>query len=244
MLQPKLLARFLILLTVFCSLLMLVPWPGLKGGYSGVFRGFGNVVFARFWFWPDGRVRFLNLHSPALIEDIYAELPPGRPAFRKPQPTAVLDTLMVLKNRTTPGQIGMLRTSARSLGYWPTAFFLALVLAKPLPWKRKGWAVLWGLVLVHLFIALRLTLTLMKSGFAADKAYALFELSPFWTRVLARVEGVIVDNPTVSFVVATFIWFIVAFTRREWGALREGALGPAEGNLKAAGPGDRQNKPS
>ena len=132
------------------------------------------------------------------------------------------------------------RNAPRRLSF----FFLALVLAKPLSWKRKGWAVLWGLILVHLFIALRLTLTLLKSGFAADKGYALFELSPFWARVLARVEGVVVDNPTVSFVVATFIWFIVAFTRREWVALREGALGANEGKSKGAGPGDRQNKSS
>ena len=66
------------------------------------------------------------------------------------------------------------------------------------------------MALIHAFIALRLTLTLLANGFAAAKAYALFAPSPFWRGVLTEVEGVLSDDPTVSFVVPVLIWFLVA----------------------------------
>jgi len=211
MLRLKQLAWFPILLALFCALLIVIPWPGLQRGYAHVFRAFGNVVFARFWIWPDGSVRFLDLRSENLLSDLNAATPLNLPAGFRPLPaTKVLDTLMVLKNRRTPGRFGLVRTSARSLGYWTTALFLALALAWPMSWKRRGWALLWGLFLIHLFIAFRLTITLVETGFGADKPYALFDLSPFWLGVLSRTKEVAVHNPTVSFLVAGFVWLVVA----------------------------------
>ena len=98
---------------------------------------------------------------------------------------------------------------------------IALVVATPLSWSRRGWALLWGLLLTHVFIALRLTLTLAAGGFAVpDKAYALFHPGAFWQRILTGGQNVLSDNPTVSFVVPVFIWFLVALPgvkRRETG---------------------------
>ena len=65
-------------------------------------------------------------------------------------------------------------------------------------------------------IALRLTLTLSANGFAADKPYALFAPSAFSRDMLTRVESLISDNPTVSFVVPTVIWFLVALRGNGW----------------------------
>jgi len=211
MLRLKQLGWFPVLLALFCALLIVVPWPGLQRGYAHAFRAFGNVVFARFWVWSDGSVRFLDLRSENLLSDLNAATPGNLPAGFRPQPaTKVLDTLMVLKNRRTPEQFGLVRTSARSLGYWTTALFLALALAWPMSWKRRGWVLLWGLFLIHLFIAFRLTLTLVETGFGADKPYALFDLSQFWRGVLLRTKEVAVHNPTLSFLIAGFIWLVVA----------------------------------
>lgn len=203
MLPPKRLGRFIIVSVAAYALLM-APWPGLERGYAYLFRSGGDIVFARFWFWPDGGVRFLNLKSLKS-----GDLAPGAP---KIEAVGTFDTLMELRSRGAP-QVGYLRTSSRYVGYGPTVIVIALVLATPIRWSRRGWALLWGMVWIHAFILLRLTLTLTASGFAADKKYALFDPSPFWTEVLTRAESLLSDNPTVSFVVPTFIWFLVALRR-------------------------------
>jgi len=164
------------------------------------------VVFARFWFWPDAGVRFLNLKSL-----VPGDLAPGTPTI---EATGTFDTLMELRNRGAP-QIGYLRTSSRYVGYGPAVVVIALVLATPIPWSRRWWALFWGMVWIHIFIVLRVTLTLTANGFAADKKYALFHPSPLWSDVLARVESLLSDDPTVSFVVPAVIWFLVALRRSD-----------------------------
>lgn len=210
MLPPKRLGRFIIVSVAAYAVLM-APWPGLQRGYAYLFRSGGDIVFARFWFWPDGGVRFLNLKSLKS-----GDLAPGAP---KIEAVGTFDTLMELRSRGASG-VGYLRTSSRYVGYGPTVIVIALVLATPIRWSRRGWALLWGMVWIHAFILLRLTLTLMAGGFAADKKYALFHPSPFWTGVLTRAESLLSDNPTVSFVVPTFIWFLVALRRSLWAAPR------------------------
>jgi hypothetical protein len=208
MLPPKRIGRFFLLAVIIYAALM-TPWPGVQRGYAWAFRTGANVVFTHFWFWPDGRVRFFDLRSPEVEADIRAAVAGLPPQYSPPRPEGVKDTLMILMNRGVP-EIGQLRTSSRYVGYGPTVVIVALVLATPLPWRRRLWALLWGLVWIHVFIVLRVTLTLTAAGFAAEKAYALFTPSPFWRSVLVRLESLVSDNPTVSFVVPAFIWFLVA----------------------------------
>ncbi len=212
---PRRLLRFFALAALFFALLM-APWPGLERGYSHLFRRGGDVVFSsRFWFWPQARVRFLDLSAPDLVSRINAVIPGRLPSgFEPPPAQGVKDTLMVLINRDTPASTGQLRTSSRYVAFGPTAMIIALVLATPLSWRRRGWAFFWAFLLIHAFIALRLTLTLTANGFAADKLYALFHPSVFWRGMLGRVEALISDDPTVSFVVPAFIWFLVTFGSR------------------------------
>ena len=200
MAPPKRLGRFTLVAVAVYAILM-APWPGVQRGYAYAFRAVGNAVFARFWFWPDAGVRFINLVSLGP-----GDLVPGTPAI---EAAGTFDTLMELRRHGVP-EIGYLRTSSRYVGYGPTVVVIALVLATPLAWGRRGWALWWGMVWIHLFIVLRVTLTLTASGFAADKKYALFNPSPFWTGVLTRAESLVSDDPTVSFVVPAFVWFLVA----------------------------------
>jgi hypothetical protein len=215
---PEHFGRFMLTAVLVYAALM-VPWPGLASGYRAIFRCGGNTLFARFWFWPQAGVRFLDLYhlKPG-------DLAPGAPSLPS---TDAFDLAMELKTRGVP-QVGYLRTSSRYVGYGTTALLVALIVATPIPWRRRGWALLWGLLLSHAFIALRLTLTLLAGGFAADKAYAIFHPGPFWRGALTRMDSVLADNPAVSFVVPTFIWFLVAFRSRS----RHGATGPQARNDK------------
>lgn len=213
--QPSKLIRAFFLLLVY-STILLAPWPGVDQAYGWCFRKLGDTAFTWFLFWPEGRVNFLDLNAPTLRDDIDKVWPGSLPqTFRPPGPTKSKDTLMVLRHRNVATTFGLLRTSSRILYKWPVALIIALTLATPLSWKKRGFALLWGLFFVHLFVVFRLSLTLAANGFALDKAYGLFSPSPFWMNLLNRCEQIAVENPTVSFVVPAMIWFLVAFRTME-----------------------------
>jgi hypothetical protein len=207
MFPPRKLGRFFLVVVVIYAALM-APWPGVRSGYAYLFRRFGDVMFARFWFWPEAGVRFLDLESPEP-----GDAAPGATELRA---GGVFDTAMELRSQRAPGKYGYLRASSRYVGYVPTVVLAALVLAAPVPWSRRVRGLLWGLLLVHAFIVLRLTLTLTANCFAAAKNYAVFHPSPFWRGVLTRVESVFSEDPTVSFVVPVLIWFLVSMRRGAW----------------------------
>jgi hypothetical protein len=209
--QAKQSLFFVVLVPTLCVVLILLPIPGLKTGYLSAFRAVGNTVFARFWFWSDGSVTFLDLRAPDLRAQIDAATAGPLPlGLQLPPPSPVQDTMMIMVNRRTVGAFGLLPTSALVLGYWPTALFLALLLPTPMRWKRKGWAFVWGMVLIQLSIAIRLTLTIAENGFATDKPYALFELGPTGTALLKKVEQIAVHDPTASLAIGAVVWLIVA----------------------------------
>lgn len=221
MLPPKRLGLFFVFAAILYAAFM-APWPGVEGAYAKLYRGTCNVVFARFWFWPDGGVRFLNIKTLQT-----GDLPPGAPRFFA---IGTFDTLMELRSRRAPGSMGYLRTSTRYVGYGPTAVVLALVLATPLPWRRRALALLWSFLAVNAFIVLRISLTLAAAGFAADKKYALFELGSLARGVLTRAENILSDNPTVSFVAPALIWFLLAFRQVLWPKTLPGAAAQQQNN--------------
>ncbi len=273
MLEPKQIARFVLIL-VLLYLVLMGARSWVERPYAAYFRFAGNAAFSRFWFWRAGSVTFLDLHAPNLPEQIENEFrrrverhlrqqfeqglpqpagldPDSRARFEsmlrqqvdtaaaqarqqlsKLGPAGVLDTLMVLWNRSTPLSFGRLRTSSRMMGYSPTVFLIALFVAVPTTWRGRAWALLWGLLLIHVFIFLRLSLTLAKDGFAAPKSYALFGLSDFWTGALARVEEVVVDNPTCYLFVCVFIWLLVCFLTGSFSAFRQGPSAEAEAGAR------------
>lgn len=220
MLPHKLIIRFAVLVVVFYTLLM-IPWPGLERGYAGFFRTGGDKLFSRFWFWSSGNVRFLDLYSDKLFEELDEATPGKLPrSVKLPEAEGVKDTLMVLMNSAKPGDLGLLRTSSRYLGYEPMAAVIALSLATPIVWRRRIWVLLWGLFWVHLFIAVRLSLLLAGEFFNPAKKYALTYASPFWLKTLGRAEEVFSDNPTATLVVAMFIWLVAVVGLFGWSAWR------------------------
>jgi len=204
---PKVILKFsgaLFLLWV----VLLAPWPGIERGYSAFFRFGGNIALARFWFWGDASVRFCDASNIGPCQ-----LPPWAKA---PPPQQEKDTVMVLENRQARGDIDFLRTSSRLIGYWPTAALLGLILATPAPWNRKLKALAWGLLLVHAFILLRVSIHLAIDGFTGDKAVAIFHPGPWGVRALGYARLVLNDDPVVSFVVPVFIWVVLLFRPSLW----------------------------
>lgn len=218
--QPKAVIRFALLWLVIYSPLAFLPsaWPAWKHAYAELFRTGGNAFFSQFWVWPQASVRFLDLSSSTLVADIDAVLPDKLPpGFKPPTPNREQDTLLVLRNRHTRGSIGMLRTGTHMMGYGPTTVLIALLLATQVGWSRRGWSLVWGMLGIHLLIAVRLTVLVTNNGFAAPgKRYALFHPGPLVSSLLTRADEVLADNPTFAYVAPVCLWLLILLGFRAW----------------------------
>lgn len=214
MFQPKAITRFALLAGVFYFALAAPPriWPAWQRCHASAFRLVGDAFFSRFWFWPEAHVRFLDARSANLVADINRSMPGELPTgLIPPAATAEQDTLLLLLNRRSPGNIGMLLTSSSVIAHVPLALFMALVLATPMRWSRRGWVMLCGFLLVQLFVAVRMSVLLLHHGFAAEKKYALFDPGPIVRGALKRADEVLADNPTFAFIAPVCIWLLVMF---------------------------------
>ncbi len=192
LIRAKQLIKFLCLFAVFYGLLM-APWPGFGKAYSKLYLAGASALFKSFG--SKGVVLFNQ--SDDAEYDINVGL------YNRDQ---------VDKN----GHVTVFQTShtSRRNGYMYMTFMTALILAGPIPWKRKVWALLLGLILIHGFIALKLAIRLLHAF--SIEPLCIFALSPFWSRILAIAHQQFVVNVNFGFVVSIFIWILVSFRREDW----------------------------
>lgn len=183
------LCRFALIYT-----LLILPWPGWNELYGQYFRGLGQMVFA-----SDGgnRVVFFEPH----------ELHHG---------FSGLDTRMSLGNRARAddqgkGLVEGVDLDTRSLGWVPTALTAALIMSTPISWRRRCWALLGGLVLIHAFILFSLQSWIWDES----PKLSLVTLSPFWTEVADNLEYTLMTQLGASFSVPVLIWILVTFRQQD-----------------------------
>jgi len=170
--------------------LLILPWPGWNELYGQGFRAIGNVVFA-----GDGEKRVL-----------YFE------AHRQTKGFSAVDTRITIGNRdlvdsTGKGLAAMLGLDTRSVGWIPTALTIALIMATPIPWRRRIWALLWGLILINGFILFSVAIYIWNES----TTVSLVTLSPFWKQVADGLEYTLVAQMGISFSVPVLIWIAVLF---------------------------------
>jgi hypothetical protein len=182
---PGFLIRFVLIFG-----LLIVPWSGWRNVYGDYFRGMGNVMFkqeAGKWL-------------------LYFE------AHERRRGLESMDSQIVLGNRDFMDSRGDLRVDllgidSRSVGWIPTALTMALILATPLPWKRRGWALLWGLLLVHGYLLLVIALYIWNQSTTVE----LLTLPPFLKEIGDALEYTLVTQVGPGFTVPVLIWLLVAF---------------------------------
>ncbi len=144
MLKRKPIAGFFVRFLIVYAALM-APWPVVRDSYAALYRAGCNALFARFG--SDGAVRLRPLGKPI----------------------AKHDTEFALTNRRTGAEYTFAGSSLQ--GYNPTAFVVALILATPIPWSRRWRAVLWGLLWVNVYVALRVVVFLVMA-YSGDNSLA------------------------------------------------------------------------
>jgi len=195
--SPRLIISRVLLLAIYAVGLTLV-WPWVGESYSRAFRASAMTmcgVLSSAW-------------------DVKLE------PFESPHPAQ--DTTLDLKNRENNLAVGQ-QISIRYIGYAPTSFMVALILATPLPWKRRAAALVWASVLMHVWIALSM-IVLIVHGYSGDHVVAIYHFSPFWHKAFSFLRETMVKAPVTKYTVPAVIWILVTFRRSDW-MLFLGAVG-------------------
>jgi len=180
-------ARFVLIFA-----LLILPWPGWNEIYSSYFRALGEMAFSR---QDDQRV---VQFQPHYLQHGFSSL----------------DTRMILGNRALVdangnGLVEMVDLDSRSQGWMPTALTMALILATPVPWRQRGWALLWGLLLVNAFILFSLQVWIWDES----PALSLIDLSPFSKTIIDDLQYTLITQLGAGFSVPILIWILVTIRR-------------------------------
>ncbi len=225
-------AGFLIRFALVYGLLIL-PWPGLNAAYGSYFRALTQTVLSR------GGDRILRIEAA----------PEGH----------ALDTRITvasrkLLDRNGRGPAMVLELDMRAIAWLPVVLVLALILATLIPWRRRGWALLWGGILVHCFVLFSVEIYIWNESDALT-GHSLATFFPFWKMVLDGLEETLITQLGASFAVPVLIWILVTFCRQDgvggsgnpvpfWGSLDVGSCGiPPGGSAAMAGQGDAPLRP-
>jgi len=172
----------------------MAPWPGLRSVYLEFYKAGAVLVFKSF-----ESIGVVRLDQPTDVE---------------------YDMKIVFYDRDQAGPdgkmvpVGFIHHNSRRTGYIYVAFLTGLILATPIPWRRKGWALFWGMILIHGFIIFNLAVWVLH-GFNKE-SLSLLALNPFWQKALLLTVHMFIRNLTFGFIVCVFIWILVSFRRRDW----------------------------
>ena len=229
---PRLLVGFLLAI----GLCVLFMWPRVpvEAAYS---RGFSSacnwliertrsetVLDGKVLRNKDGKAKTGIFGSTgfAFIESLYPPAPgdPPDPAMpKRPDRPILQDTQISVINferGAVPGWLSHRMIDSRETGFKPLAMFLALWLAMPMSWGRRGWSLVVGLLLVHAFIALRMTLGLLVM-FNGTDPHCLFSLGPNTQGLLQRAFQILCTSPPTSYWIPLLIWMILCLRPETFG---------------------------
>jgi len=195
LITPKGIIRFFCLFLLVFGLLM-APWPRVGKAYTRFYSTGAAFLFSSF-----GSTGIV--HFEPLSDSEYD-----------------LNVTLFNRARAAPdGGVARIRTrhSSRHAGYMYIAFLVALILATPIPWNRKGWALLLGMILIHGLVALQLALRILHAFH--NRPLSMFVMSTFCKRVLSIAHQAFAVNVTFGFIACVFIWILVSFRQRDWGEI-------------------------
>lgn len=195
--------RFLCWFVIFYTLLI-VPWPGSRNLYGNYLRSVAKLALIK-----NNDRRILR----------FEEVPVAKR-------NRSLDTRITIANReqldaSGSGHAVMLDFDSHGIGWVPTALFIALVLSSPVPWGRRAWSLVWGLLVVHVFVLFSLQIYIWNQS-DASSGLNLIELSPFWKTIVNGLEETLVTQLGASFAIPFFVWIFVTFRAEDLRAFSVG----------------------
>jgi hypothetical protein len=204
--QPRnAILRFLVIFAGIYALLV-VPWPRLADLYLGATHAVGARMFGSFG--PGGAVSFQR------------------------HPTKPWTSVQALYRPRTTASLAVGRDYDCRQDYLATALVTALILATPIPARRKVAALALGLLLINAFVLWRIWIGLVDVF--SDKQLDVIQLSPFWKEAVRLAVQIFVGSIEATFIVPIFVWIVVSLRRSDLEMLLNKKSGGAPRD--AAGP--------
>lgn len=163
---------------VYC--LLMTAWPVAGGVYSKLYCTIGQLLYSSIS--SNGDIHFAKTTDHS--NDIHI-IAPG-----------LYDV-----NQHQQVNNARFRYSIHYGDYMPAAFFTALVIAAPLPFKRKGRVFIFGLLLLLAIVVCKLSVIVL--GLHNDNL------------TLISASGFLWDSST-GIVFALFIWILITFRSDDW----------------------------
>lgn len=164
------------------------------GFYAAAFRAVGNGAFATMG--DGGRIHL----APA---------PPEMPDF---------DTQVTLINTRIAKARGTFEIATRKTGYLPMAFTIALVLATPIPLKRRAVALVIALALIGFFGGFQFYLRFVNE-LSQPNPLNVYHLTTFMKGAVGILIKTLLLTPVTSYIVPVVIWAVVIFRRDQLAGL-------------------------
>jgi len=180
------LKKFLVRFALVYVLLNL-PWPGFREAYSAYFRAFGGMVFTK-----DTERSQVSFETP-------------EPYSPRPHDTRVVIVNKALMNYDGSGPVRNLDFDAVAVGWRPLALLAALVVATPIPWRRRVRALAFGTLGLHAFFLVFLGVAIWNES----TEISLLTLTPFWKSALNGLKTVMVSQ--LGLCLPVLIWGLVTF---------------------------------
>ena len=171
----------------------MIPWPGLGAAYSKFYRANAAFVFESFG--SKSVVRFYRSND-----------------FEYDIRIVFFD----MSRANSNGKVWPFKEfslTSRYSAYIYTAFVVALIMATPISWRRRGWALLWGMILIHCFLLFKMAILILFIFSHDPDSPVVFD--PFWKQVLFFAQQAFLKNMVFCFMVSVFIWFLVSFRRED-----------------------------
>lgn len=180
---------------------LIAPWPGFNENYGRCFRRVGEWVFAR-----EEGLRLVH------FEPVPAPLCRG------------LDTRILLARRDQldahgSGPVRYLELDTRGVGWVPTALIVALIIATPVPWRRRGGALVAGFLAVQAFVVFSVADYIWNHS----AEMGLVVHGSAWKRVVAGLEETLITQMGASFVVPVLLWLLITLRRHDVAEWRKSA---------------------
>lgn len=164
---------------------LLIPWPGLASGYRSLVCATGNLFFRRI---GEAFISFEPMKEVSLEKDIEITL-----------------------NNPVRGK-GKMSLSARRM-YLPTAFVASLILAAPIPWRRKVIALFVGLALFNVYLWFTVWLKLIY-GLSEPRGLDVITLAPSLRKFVLILITILSKSPVTAYIVSLLV-FVVSTLRKE-----------------------------
>ncbi len=192
--------------------LLISPWPGWRSTYSRFFQGMTQWTFGR-----EQGDSIVRVH----------------PAGTSPHPE--IDTQILLIDRASANSAGraparILEIDSRGVGWVPTALVIALACASPLPWVRRIFVLLVGMLVVNAYVLFAVAAFLWNQSGGRTPVSVV----PYWPSLGSFLEQTFVTQLGPSFAVPVLIWLLAMVVAGKWSSLFFAA--PAKASIRQKPP--------